>query len=187
MTYTNSSEYLPAWSPDGNKIAFTSDRDGNGEIYVMNIDGSAPVNLTHTAAWDGYAAYSPDGSKIAYWSGSNLHVMNADGSEQTDLGVEGQKPAWSPDGNQIAFHRWVSGDREIFVMDADGSNVTQLTGDHYGNAHPRWAPDSETIVFASLLNAGQWNIHTVKADGSDMKRVIESPTLDWEPDWLIRR
>ena len=72
-------------------------------------------------------------------------------------------------------------------MDADGSNVTQLTGDHYGNAHPRWAPDSETIVFASLLNAGQWNIHTVKADGSDMKRVIESPTLDWEPDWLIRR
>ena len=80
---------MPAWSPDGTKIAFVSDRDGDTEIYVMNADGSHPTNLTNTSAEDRTPAWSPDGTKIAFVSSrdgsAGIYVMNADGSNPTRL------------------------------------------------------------------------------------------------------
>ncbi len=79
----------PAWSPDGRKIAFASERDGNSEIYLMNADGSGQRNLTRNLAYDGDPAWSPDGRKITFVSNRDgryaVYVMNADGSGQRSL------------------------------------------------------------------------------------------------------
>ena len=79
----------PAWSPDGRKIAFASERDGNSEIYLMNADGSGQRSLTRNLAYDGDPAWSPDGQKITFVSNRDgryaVYVMNADGSGQRSL------------------------------------------------------------------------------------------------------
>ena len=92
-----------SWSPDGKKIAFHSDRDGNGEIYVMNADGSEQRNLTKNAANDSSPSWSPDGKKTAFESMKDenyeIHIMNADGSEQKNLTnspASDRQLSWSP-------------------------------------------------------------------------------------------
>src|SRR2546430_113950 len=94
----------PSWSPDGTKIAFATNRDGNDEIYVMNADGTNAVNVTKSAFADDGPAWSPDGTKIAFYSdrdGSDvaIYVMNANGSgvvKLTSSAVPDELPAWSP-------------------------------------------------------------------------------------------
>jgi TolB protein len=98
----------PAWSSDGAKIAFTTTRDGNPEIYVMNADGSVQIRLTNNEAFDYAPAWSPDGRRISFTShrdgNGEIYVMNTDGSDQTRLTntlADDIWPAWSPflDGN----------------------------------------------------------------------------------------
>jgi Tol biopolymer transport system component len=93
-----------SWSPDGQRIAFVSDRDGNDEVYVINVDGTGPRNLTRNPARDGHPVWSPDGRTIGFVSGRggnrDIYVMNADGSQQRNLtrGLDQQAfgIAWSP-------------------------------------------------------------------------------------------
>jgi len=107
----------PAWSPDGTRIAFASERDKNAEIYVMNADGSGVVRVTTNETWDGHPTWSPDGRRIAFvrtlctdepWGGrcyQGVMVLGPTGSE-VEVGV-GEEPAWSPDGRQIAVTRFM--------------------------------------------------------------------------------
>ena len=102
----------PAWSPDGRTIVFVSWRDGNGEVYAMDADGSSPRNLTQDPAKDVRPAWSPDGRRIAFVSrrdgNSEIYVMNADGSGKRNLTrdrASDDSPTWSPDGRRIAFLR----------------------------------------------------------------------------------
>jgi Tol biopolymer transport system component len=131
----------PVWSPDGKKIAFRSGREGSGEIYVVNADGSGLRRLTRNPASDGGPMWSPDGRKILFQrfrgGNSDIYVMNADGGGQRNLTPEvrpariarDSSPTWSPDGRRIAFVSERDNTREIYVMNADGSrkrNLTQL-------------------------------------------------------------
>src|SRR5262245_21919585 len=111
---------LPIIAAAQGKIAFTSKRDGNLEIYVMNADGTNPVRLTNNPADDFGAVFSPDGSKIAFTSTRDggeenwgIFVMNADGSNQTrltDNTARNSFPSWSPDGSKISFTSSRDGD-----------------------------------------------------------------------------
>jgi Tol biopolymer transport system component len=138
----------PNWSPDGRKIAFTSGRTGDAEIYVMDTDGSNPVNLTrYGKAWDAAPVWSPDGKRIAFSSyrdgNFEIYVMNADGTDiinvTNNLTDEGS-PAWSPDSTRIAFASGRDGNSEIYVVDTDGSNVVRLTDNDANDYSPVWSP-----------------------------------------------
>jgi Tol biopolymer transport system component len=137
LTRDPGSEMEAAWSPDGSRIAFISDQNGSDfNIYVMNADGTDILQLTDDSANEFGPAWSPDGGQIAFTSDHSgnvqIYVMNADGSNVALLTEDASNSAyssWSPDGSHIVFESDRSGgNANIFMMDADGHNVIQLTG-----------------------------------------------------------
>ena len=136
-------EYCPAVSSDG-KVAFVSNRDGNENIYIMNIDGSNEKKLTSGPSpstdfgGNRWPSFSPDGKKIAFASGRigncrignhEIFIMNSDGSSQTRLTNNPKDdffPTFSPDGKKIAFYSNRDGNYAIYIMNTDGSSQTRL-------------------------------------------------------------
>ena len=177
------------------KIAFSSWRDGNAEIYVMNADGSNQTRLTNSTAHEDAPKWSPDGTRIAFSSMRDgnweIYVMNADGSNQTRLTVNPAADVavnWSPDGTKITFSSMrdgtfssmYEGNWEIYIMNADGSNQTLLTN-KLDNT-PAWSSDGARIAFASRRD-GNCEIYVMNADGSNQTRLTNNPAWDWIPAW----
>ena len=190
LTNHSADDLGAAWSPDGARIAFTSYRDDNGEIYAMNADGSGATNLTNHSADDGGVAWSPDGALLALASSRDgnpeIYAMNADGSGVTNLtnhsAFDGA-PAWSPDGARIAFSSNRDGNTEIYVMNADGSGVTRLTNHSESDLSPAWSPDGSRIAFTSNRD-GNAEIYVMNADGSGVTRLTSRSGRGpaWSPD-----
>ncbi|GEM_PF-1824380 len=138
----------PHWSPDGSKIYFGGRNGDNGEIFVMNADGTNPTPLTNDLAYDRQPAVSPDGTKIAFASNrtgdDEIFVMNADGSNPVNLSnnpaISDTDPAWSPDGMKISFTRFPFTSSEIYTMNANGNNQTRLTNDAFFDGYTDWQP-----------------------------------------------
>ena len=178
------------------QIAFTSGKDGNAEIYVMDADGKNQRSLTHHPADDGWPSWSPDGKKIAfssYRNGGNIQifVMDSDGQNPIRLsdGANDKNPAWSPDGQKIAFDGY--GEEElpgavwtiqIYVMDSDGKNRKRLTNGPAHNLNPSWSPDSQRITFVSTRH-GATEIYVMNADGTKQERLTDNGVADDDPSW----
>lgn len=189
------------------KIAFDSERDGNFEIYVMNADGSNQDNLTNYSRGDQFPAWSPDGKGITFTSWGRedglraaIFAMDPDGSNVTRLSKSiGKQDAprfpgdwasfsrWSPDGKRMLF---LSSRGEsvfdIFVMDADGSNVQRLSttpGAGKLSEDPDWSPDGNLIAFNSNRD-GSPQIYVMATDGSNVKRLTDTwgSKPRWSPD-----
>ena len=167
LTNNSATDRGPAWSHDGRKIAFVSDRDGTGDhIYVMNANGTHVVRHT-SGQLDENPAWSPDDTEIAYESliGSDFEIviMNADGSGKHAITHNHQidiQPDWSPDGTKILFNH----NYEIAVMNRDGTGGMLLT--HLGgfNEWPHYSPEGTKIVFHST-QSGNYQIYVMRADG----------------------
>lgn len=177
------------------RIAFTSDRDGNLELYLMNPDGSDLIRLTNDPEADMGPAWSPDGTKIAFTAAADFHdlkggdicVMRVDGSgiqnlSRTPTSVE-SGPAWSPDGRRIAFNSDQDGNDEIYVMEADGSNPTRLTADPAGDDFASWSPDGHRILFTSDRGGGREQLWVMNADGSGAQQLTREAGGAYEAAW----
>lgn len=178
--------YAPDWSPDGSKIVFS---DNGTAIKVVNADGSGLTQLT--ANFDGAPAWSPDGSKIVFHrfqstpAGNlpSLWIMDANGENETllyDDDTVDNGPVfadWAPDGSKLVFttHSFA----QVFVIDADGSNATQLTFDGY-NFLPVFSPDGTKIAFTSSRNGGIWTMNT---DGTHQVRRNTVDVSDYRISW----
>jgi Tol biopolymer transport system component len=170
-------------------IAFTSSRDGNDEIYVMDPDGTGQTRLTDNPADDYAPAWSPDRSKIAFTSerdgNREIYVMNADGTGQTRLTnnpADDTYPDWSPDGSKMAFTSDREGNDEIYVMNADGTGQINLTNDPADeDSQPTWSPDGSKIAF-SWWGANA-EIYVMDSDGTDWTRLTYNSVDDTWPAW----
>lgn len=193
------------WSADGKQIAFTGGyTNQRSAIFVVNSDGTGLARLTSptgVAAEDMSPDWSPDGTQIAFErnkvdvsdQGGNdkyfIITMKPDGSEQRVLtrGLSVERPVWSQDGSRIAFHVFLRPagrfQRDIYLMTRDGSgqqNVTET--DSPSEYEPRWSPDGRTIVFESR-SGRNFNVHSIRADGTRHVNLARSPRLDDEPEW----
>ena len=197
---------FPAWSPDGTKIAFWSDRDGQPDIYVMNSDGTNPINLTRDAHYEDRPTWSPDGTRIAFGAlqvprgeqnMSDIFVMDADGANRINLTQNpeavNQFPAWSPDGTRIAFeaspnpNRWFA-PVNIHVMNADGSHPVILTEERRfaSEGLPTWSPSGKQIAFHRREPDSRDDIFVINADGTGLLNITETLQIEeinpaWNP------
>lgn len=197
LTTSEEEDYLPSFSPDGQKIAFTSYASGSEEIWVMNADGSAKRQLTDHLRGNWSPAWSPDSRQILFTSdrtGSNqIWVMEVDNSKlrqltfSDDVTIWSRDATWSPDGKMIVFTSNISGKDENWVMDRDGKNWTrhlQGDGEHW---HPSFGPDGKTILFSSNMS-GEWGLWLGELDGSNMRRIASdqpfdnNPSSSWSPN-----
>lgn len=189
----------PSWSPDGRRIAFYSERDGNAEIYVMNADGSDVRRLTTSAADEGYPGWSPDGTNISFDSDRDgnfeIYAMDADGSRVrrlTNHPARDVSASWSPDGSHIAFMSDRDGGFDVHVMETGtlnfsaGSSTAEKVSvpvsrriTKTGTAwFPMWSPDGTRLAF----HVGR-DVHVSHADGSALQRLTTDPENGMYPSW----
>jgi TolB protein len=189
------------------KIVFTSDRDGNLEIYVMNADGTDQIRLTNNSIVDDHAMWSPDGTKLAFVSqsavgGFAIFQMNTDGSNRAEItslsdfvsiepsGSIGFSMSWSPDGRKIAFQDPYYDD--IWVVDVETHARQNLTNNGGGTLfslsdyHPSWSPDGTKILYSSpRLNGLCPSLYEINPDGTDQRLLSEycsAYSPNWSPD-----
>ena len=172
----------------GGSIVFTSDRDGDPEVYVMNADTTGLRQLTHNTSPDEQPSWSPDGQRIVYmhWDGNDweLFVMDADGANRRQLTRNTHqewRPVWSPDGAQILFASNREGDWKDFVTNADGGAQTPLAG---YDIWRRRSPDGTRQVFTDQGGGGgDSEVVVSNADGTDRRQLTHNAHNDEQPSW----
>lgn len=191
----------PTWSPDGSRIAFDRDRRGGAtDIWVMNADGTNQRRL----AADGAAPdWSPDGKRIAFarklYAGqatrgaADIFVVNADGSRQVNLTRSADQdegnPAWSPDGQRIAYSASYfdpSSDfdaraRHISIINADGTSLVTLTSGLELDQDPTWVPGGTTLAFTRGLFTSDERIYIIDVGGKNAQRLRNEGQIEAEP------
>ncbi|MEW6104126.1 MAG: SpoIID/LytB domain-containing protein, partial [bacterium] len=158
-------------SEDGNKILYCSNKEGNYDIYLLDIP-SLMLTIFHSPEDEISARFAPDERILfvrAGYDSKYIWIMDMDGSNETMI-TQGEYPAISPDGNSIIFSKPGS-DYEVFIMNKDGTNIMQLTNNEVDDIEPSFSPDGEKIAY----NSGG-NIYTMNKDGGNQTKVITNGT-----------
>ena len=198
----------PDWSPDGSKIVFVGGGE-NDDLYVMNADGTGVSHLTDDGGNEYDPAWSPEGSRIAFAHDnlagfgipfeSSIVLVDPNGEGWTELVTRSGEylgwPAWSPDGDRIAFSGAAQAGLSLYVMNADGSDLEEVRHEPEATALMPvfWAPDGKRLVFWGS-EGGEEGLLTIRPDGSGVRKLVEGLpieakllTVDWSPDgrWIV--
>ena len=184
----------PAWSPDGLQVAYVRIEGGKKSLHVMNIDGSGDRRITPQAQSPIHPEWTPDGKALLYCTDDDLDPPRKNAAEIYRLDVASGQittvlsggvntyPVESPDGRRIAFRKFADNNSEVFVMDADGQKVRNLTNHPAFDGWPAWSPDSKRIAFASNRNSA-YQIFVMDADGGNVKLVANTEGRATAPKW----
>ena len=187
----------PGWSPDGQLIASASRKQGEpAELVLVSITGDRVRTIASAPELDD-PTFTPDGASVTYWAsepsdlnGGTLMMVPTSGSSAPEVFLPGRPgqdadPAWSPDGSQLTFRRRGKDGHNIWVVNRDGSGLTQLTTAPGDDQDPSWSPDGRRIAFKSARN-GEPDIFVMNADGSNQHLVLHNPEADDAPAWTRR-
>ncbi|MDM7915538.1 MAG: Tol-Pal system beta propeller repeat protein TolB [Candidatus Eisenbacteria bacterium] len=179
----------PAFSPTGDRLAFTTFAPGQAGVAGYRIRDGRTWNISQPGAMSASPAWSPDGQQVAFTrslSGNlEIFVANAEGGDPTRLTYNPSidtSPSFSPDGRRIAFTSDRSGHPEVYVMDRDGASARRITFYGSQNDSPDWSPKGDRIAFVSMLD-GVFDICTVRPDGSDLVRLTGDEGTHENPRW----
>jgi hypothetical protein len=192
----------PTWGPSGIELMFTSNLDGDEEIWYITEDGNNLRQITSNEnVIDRDPTWAPDNSRILFASDldtpglTEIYSMTLDGSEITRLTDDtgsSYAPAWSPDATRVTFVSDRGGDGDVYIMDADGQRPFLLTVDDAGaeDRSPAFAPNGEWVYFASNRESEAFQIYVVDLRGSVLRRITNNDrdtlSLDYRPELLLR-
>jgi len=191
LTSDPAGSYEPTASPDGKQLVYVSSRDGDAELYRVNLDGKDLLRLTRSRGDDTGPVHSPDGRRIAFLSTrrgpARVHVMNADGSRPRALDEEptiGEaQPVWSPDGAWLAYVVAQPESSSLRIVRVeDGSRVAEDRG-AFRDETPTFSPDGRWLVFASNRD-GDVELYAMRREGGSVVRLTRAPGVDFLPRWL---
>ena len=194
----SSADFDPAWSPDGQWIAFTFVQAGSGrrDIYKIKVNTGALQQLTNTG-YNRFPTWSPDGDRILFYShrkvGTDLFLMKSNGNgvrRVIERPFGGGQPTWSPNGKQIAYTLNDLAGVGIYIMTDEGQNNRRITRDNTWADSPAWSPDGQWIAY-ELEVESPWgnlnrdsNIHLVSPDGIETRQLTKHPARDRFPAWV---
>jgi Tol biopolymer transport system component len=208
LTFNSVKDYSPAWSADGSRIAFASNKnDPNGcvnlfgcnvDIFVMPATGGSAVQVTVGSGSESFPEFSPDGSRIAYTSDTGgvyaVYTVNLGTLAVTKLTPDSLRAGladWSPDGTKIVFStNWYPCKKpkicksDIHVMNVNGGGITKLTDTFGDNLWPAWSPQGDKIVFGhNNLQQKPQQIYVINPDGTGLTRITHTNDDSFLPDW----
>lgn len=189
LTFNNVRDYMPAWSADGKKIAFTSYRKNRASLFILNPYEGKIMEVASKGT--NYApSFSPDGKKIAFCSTTDegnpeIYVATADGKNIKRLTFNkaiDTAPSWSPTSREIAFTSDRGGTPQIYIMDAEGSNVRRVSfGGGYHDA-PAWSPTGDRIAYVSRVDQ-IFDIYVLNLRTNQIMKITESNARNESPSW----
>jgi TolB protein len=184
----------PAWSTDGRRIAYVRIENGHNRIHVVNVDGTNDEAVTPPTQTPIHPQWSPDSRSILYCTTDDIdpplknsaeiyRIELASGKIETLVsGGVNTYPGVSPDGKRIAFRRLLGDNSEVFIANADGSGIRNLTSNPAFDGWPTWSPDGKRIAFGSNRNSS-YQIFAMNADGSDVRLVANTEGRATAPKW----
>lgn len=179
----------PSWSPDGRRIAYSSDARGGDDIYVVDRNGTDRTRLTDSrkGADGSWPQWSPDGEQILFSRDGDIWVMDSDGTSRARLTHGGAAEySFSPDGSKFVFVALNAADRRyhLYVMNSNGSGMARLTEAEEDHHDPVWSPTGEHIAYSRFVSSGRdTDIFVVGADGSGETAITDAPDRELAPSW----
>jgi Tol biopolymer transport system component len=190
-TSNTSSEGRPAFSADGQRLVFASDRDGDWDLYSAPIGAlDSATNLTaDSPALERNPRLSPDGRRLAFESDRDgnleVYVAAADGSGATNLTrnpADDERPDWAPDSSRLVFTSDRTGRGDLYVQAQAGGDAVRLTSDPWPDTRPSWSPDGRSIAFTAERD-GDSEVFVIAPDGSGERRLTDNASEDLVQDW----